>query len=72
MLGTVKCKTGKEDDGDRVWHPAPQPGWGSLVIDGAHRQCVIAGYSFAAAKDVCGGGTTGARNSSGLAQPSVQ
>jgi hypothetical protein len=72
VLGTVERETGKEDDGNRVWHTELQPGWDSLVLDGAHRQRVVAHDSHSPTKDVCRGDAASGRNASRLVQPSVE
>jgi hypothetical protein len=72
VLRAIECQTSKQHDGDRIWHPAPQPRGRALMPDSAHRQGVVADYLPIAAKHVRGGCATSESHSRRQAQPAVE
>ncbi len=72
LFGEVDGQARKENDWDWVGHPPPEAGWGLLVPDRVHRQCVVADEPSAPAHDVCGGSAGGGRDARGASQPLIE
>jgi hypothetical protein len=64
MLGAIERQASQDHYGDRVGHPAAQPGRRSSVLDRAHRQRVVADHPPIATHDI-GGRRAGRRRGPG-------
>ncbi len=67
MLGTIEREASKQHHRHRVWHPAPQSRWSPLVLDGTHREGVVADDSLVPTEHVRSRGAACASDPRGLA-----